>query len=129
MDPLCVPLHQLEGLRSLPGISGIQLVAGKVRHLVYKLGVEKASVSGLGLIRLSLEGGESSWIVFQCRGGGIRTSQRQGGYDYGGGHESHPAPHKQLALSTEKCSGPTREAHPKVPPLLQWCFIDDSFPF
>ena len=40
-------------------------MAGQVRHLADELGIEEALVSGLGLIRLDLKGGESSWTVVQ----------------------------------------------------------------
>jgi hypothetical protein len=60
MDLLCILLHQFEGRRSPLGITRIELSAGQVRHLANKLGIEKASVSGLSLIRLGLKRDESS---------------------------------------------------------------------
>jgi hypothetical protein len=32
MDLLCILLYQLEGLRSLPGITGVELLAGVTRR-------------------------------------------------------------------------------------------------
>ncbi len=96
MDLLCIPLHQLEGLQSVPGITRVELLGGRVRHLADEFGIKKASVSGLRLICLGLKHGKSSWTVVQARGGNVRTSQRKGGYDYGSGKESHLVPHEQL---------------------------------
>jgi hypothetical protein len=60
----CIPLHQLEGFRSIRGITGVELLTGQVRHLADEFDIEKASFYGLlGLIRLGQERGESSWTV------------------------------------------------------------------
>jgi hypothetical protein len=63
MDLLGVSPHELEGLRSLPGLTGVELLAGQIRHLAHELGVEKASVSTLSLIRFNMKRGESGCTV------------------------------------------------------------------
>jgi hypothetical protein len=84
MDLLCVRLHLFECFRSPLGVSGVELLAGQIRHLADKFGIQKALVSGLGFIRFDLKRGKSSWTVIQARGESGDASQRQGGYDYGG---------------------------------------------
>jgi hypothetical protein len=62
-------------VRSTLGFTGIELLAGQVRHLTDELGAEKTSVPRLGLTRLGLKRGQDSWIVVQARGWSIGTSQ------------------------------------------------------
>ena len=83
-------------VRSPLGLTGIELLAGQVRHLADELGVEKTSVPRLGLIRLGLKRGQDSWIVVQARGGSLGRSQPQDGYNYGSGDQPHPAPPFEL---------------------------------
>ena len=85
-------------------------MAGKVRHPADERGIEKASVSGLGMIRLELKGGESSWTVVSGRAGGKGTSQPQGGDDDGSGHKPQLTLHEHPALSRSKLSRATRVA-------------------
>ena len=65
MDLLCILLNRFDGLQSLPRIAGIKLMASQVCHPADERGIEKASVSGRGMIRLDLKGGQSSWTVVQ----------------------------------------------------------------
>ena len=85
-------------------------MAGKVRHPADERGIEKASVSGLGMIRLDLKGDESSRTVVQGRGGGKDTSQPQGGDDDGSGHKPQLTLYEHPASSRSKLSRPTRDA-------------------
>ena len=48
------------------------------------------------MVRLGLKRGQGSWIAVQSGCGSIRTSQRQGGYNYGSGDQPHPAPPFEL---------------------------------
>jgi hypothetical protein len=63
MDLSGISLHELEGLRSLLGVAGVELLAGQIRHLAHELGIEKASVSSLSLIRFGVKRGESGCTV------------------------------------------------------------------
>src|SRR5258708_38484201 len=89
----------------MPGIAGVELLAGQVRHLADEFGIKKASVSGLRLICLGLKRGESGWTVVQARDRSVGTSQRKGGYDYRSGQEPHLVPHEQPVTKTCKFSG------------------------
>ena len=72
-------------------------MAGQVGNPADKPGIEKASVSGLGLIRLDLKGCDCSKTVVQGRGGSMETSQRQDGDKDGISHEPHLTLHEHPA--------------------------------